>query len=40
MEKEYKEIMDWINRNKKSNGYVTELGLKKLIKKIKNEKRI
>ena len=36
-EKDYQRIMDWINRNSKDNGYITETGLKKFIKKLRRE---
>lgn len=31
------EIMKWIDRNSKPNGYVTEIGLRKLIRKMCRE---
>lgn len=36
-EEDYIKIMNWIERNAKPNGYVTELGLRKLIKKLRRE---
>lgn len=31
-EEDYQKIMGWIDRNSKINGYITEIGLRKLIK--------
>jgi len=36
-EQEYKYIMAWIDRNSYPNGFVTEIGLRKLIKKLRRE---
>jgi len=37
-QEEYNKIMEWIERNENS-GYVTEIGLKKLINKLMGESK-
>lgn len=37
-EEEYNKIIAWIERNKKPNGYITELGLIHLINKLRSKR--